>query len=920
MEWTTFEQRIRHLSQEDRSGIKSAFEMGRKAHEGQIRQSGEPYFSHPVAVATIMVDLGADRDSIIASLLHDTVEDTPVTLEDIRQTFGDDVATLVDGATKLMESEKGATTDEKIETLRKIFTYMEKDIRIMVLKLADRLHNMRTIEFRSPEKQKAVAKETLDVYVKIADRLCMRDMRNELEELCYDVLEPTMKNQIRAFSEENKKIAGEKMKEIKAAILASFPDETIELSYKPKNWKRLSLEYKIGKESEREQNSIGIVVVCESVDDCYHKLGVLHHLYQREAQTFEDFINLPAINGYQGLHTTIIMEDGTRVRCKMRTREMDQYAHKGIATKCFDSKSVGVIDYLPWTKRISPLANDTKERSEEFWSNLQSDILSESVIVYGPQSSALVPEGATALDAALHLFPEEALRLKRIYVNGKEASPSQRIERGSFVELETSADNTVKRDWLFWVHTGMGVATIRTALGSQKGGALAESGKAILQQTLTERGQGYLEEFDPALLLRAAKSLKFDSMNDIFKALAQRRVEPNEFLSAIRCFSQNGERTEEVCEEKEEIVYRFTTNRNIEDIRKLLNVYEKFSAQTKGIRLLPGMGGAMHFRVRIALSPEEESAYTQELSAAGAKKIHSYRNDRLSVFMMAVVVFCWALNPVWAKYILSAGMSPVSLVSLRSIIFGALSVVLYAGWRAVRKVPYAPIPNVTSLALLPTVATYFLSFFTYTSVAFLPPSVHLTVLRFNVVLLPLLHLKKTKVVTKAILLQVLTLAVFGVLFLLTPDISYMGYPLAIIALVTYLIYSLITENVLQKNKIGLRYPHFLLHMGLMLAALGLLSLPWVIAQDAHWLAKLPMVCAYVLVCVFIPHTCFQLILQRTRFQYVTSLSLFEVPLGIAMEALLLGIILSPATYAVIVAALLTLAFALYKREFSPQAS
>lgn len=914
MDWTSFAQRIRHLSEGDQEAIKKAYEMGRKAHEGQTRQSGEPYFNHPVAVAGIMIDLGADRDSIVAALLHDTVEDTPLTLMDIHDAFGDDVATLVDGATKLMEGETGSSTDGKIETLRKIFTYMEKDVRIMVLKLADRLHNMQTLKFRNAEKQRAVAKETLDVYVKIADRLCMRRMRNELADLCYEILEPEVHGRIHELAKENERMAQEKIPMLERKLQEEYPGEKIEMHFKEKSWRRLHIEQALEKQAGARQNSIGVVFLCEDADACYRMLGLLHRAYQREALTFDDFINLPAINGYQALHTTVIMEDGTRIRCKIRTHEMDRYAQLGIATKCFDSKRIGLLDYLPWTKRISPLADDTKDRSEEFWDTLQSDILSESIIVYGPHSSALIPEGATALDAALHLFPEEALRLTNIRINGNEASFVQKVERGSLVEIDTAPERTVERGWLYWVQTGIGIATIRTALGNGKGDVLADSGNAILQRALTERGRGYVEEFDPALMLAAAKRLHYASMEAVNVALAQRRLEPAEFLNAIQQESHRAADDEGAREEKRDIVFRFAANRSIDGIRKLLTVYEKFTTQTKGVRIWPGLGNTMHFRVRIALTPDEEIAYQQELTAAGAQKISAYQNDRLAVALMTVVVFCWGLNPVWARLLLSEGMTPASLVSLRSIIFGVFSAALFVGWRALRKVQYAPIPHVSSLAFLPTVATYLLSFFTYASVSLLPPSVHLTILRFNVVLLPLLHLKKTKKVTKAIAVQLLVLAFFAVLFLASPDIPYIGFPLSIVALVAYIVYSLITEDVLQKNRIGLRYPYFLLHMGMMLAAMGLLFLPWVAMSDPEWMRRIPEVAAYVLVCVFVPHTCFQLILQRTRFLHITSLSLFEVPLGIILETLLLGLILTPYTYGVIVATMVALALLLYRKD------
>jgi len=897
---------LRRFTSDEQLLIQKAFESGKKAHEGQKRKSGEPYFTHPTAVAEYLIDIGADVETVIAALLHDTVEDTNLTLDAVNAEFGPVVARMVDGVTKLSAAEMDElpTLDQKIETLRKMFTLMQEDARIMMIKLMDRLHNMQTISYRKPESQKLVAKETLDIYVKIADRLCMRDLRNELEYLCYAILEPETHESIKLLKEKNRLLGENELELIRQKIADAHPDMATELSYEKKSWENLHLQYELQKGSINHPAVINIVFRCSTVEDCYKMLGIIHILWPRESRTFDDFINIPVINGYKGIHTTIIVGSCIRMRCKIRTYEMDEYAHNGIATKCFGAKAEGILSYLPWTQHIQSLSDDTKNRSSEFWESLQSDILSESMLLYGiGNKSSLIPKGSTALDGVFYLYPEDAIYISSIRVNGKAIPFSQKLENGVLLEITKSHKRTINREWLYRVQTGLSIGIIRAALAEDKNWDLESTGKDLLQEALTHQKGGYLEEFDQKLIDQCFFSFGYRSTHDAYVAIANRHLEPVEVVSQL-FHLRNKQNKKGLTQQKEHCRFTFDVDRDVESLRNLLSVYDTYNVSMKDIRLMLSFGSTLRMRVSITLTPDEQESYRQELIMAGARDVTVDQRTRSDLILMFVVVVCWALNPVWAKYYLTQGMSPMLLVSLRSFLFFFFSSILFLVWKYRRGNVYSPIPHITRISLVPAISTFIHSLLTYLSVSLLVPSVHLTVLRFNILLLPVIHLWKNKDSNKRPQLLITGLCLLIIIaFLFAPGIPRLGLLFAMLTLISYLSYSLITEKTLQQQRIGLRYPQYLFHLSFISALIGLALSPLLIQQLSLWTDQVGSLALYVLFCVFIPHTCFHIILQRTKFKYFTSISLLEVPLAMAMQFLILGLSLPRVTNMIIIAIL-----------------
>ena len=904
MQWSEFRAHVRHLSSEDLDRVKTAFGRGEEAHSGQKRKSGEPYFTHCIAVANSLADMGADADTIIAALLHDAIEDTPLTLEMIEQEFDSSVPSLIDGVTKLDETElkENPTFEQETETLRKIFTYMQQDVRIMIIKLADRLHNMQTLKFLDPKRQQSLAEETRDVYVKIADRLSMRDFRDELEALCISILEPDLFGQLTELRRKNKKTNDMNIHKIITALHESHLSliQNISIKCEPKSWGRLHAQLEAKGSSVTGVSALTAVFICKDTETCYRVFGALHQCYQRETLSFEDYINSPQINGYQGLHTTIILEDGTRVRCKIRTEEMDEYAYRGITTKCFDSEAMGILDYLPWTNRIATLSADTADRSEQFWASLQSDILGDSIVIHGPNDKTFtLPKGSTALDGALYLYAEKALAVTSIKVNGKEVTFSTPLEHAASLDLTLANKPVVKREWLEWVQTGFATATIRTALGQQSDRRKINIGQYLLCEALKDHKAGFIEEFKQEGFKEGLQSLGYSSLREAYISIADGHLEPEEIYTAI--FAPR--KTKNLLQKKLCTV-RYSVPVDNPDIHaQLAKVHQEFHAFFKQVYYSEQHPKHLAFtKVKVHLSPDEQKAYINKLIIVGAKEVEIFSVSSLLKLKIGIgiIILLWGINPVIAKWFLSQGITPLSIVTIRMFAFFLYATVFFVGWKFFFGKVYKPIPHAMKRALLPAIGLFALPIFTYYALTMIPPSVHLTILRFNVLLLPLFTLTAQRTIKSRSFLftMFVCLAGLGLLLLMPTNLPAIGILLSVLALFTYSSYSLITEHTLQRHKIGDRYPQLLLNIGVLLGIFGVI-LAMFQPLNHIWNSSTLPIALYVLICVFIPHTCFNAILKKLQFKYITDMFLVEIPIAIVAEVLLLSIVLSPTLYLII---------------------
>ncbi len=716
MQWKEFRSHISYLSEEDLERVSRAFELGKKLHEGQTRKSGEPYFTHPIAVAGILADMHADGDTIIAALLHDTVEDTPFTLDDVRKEFNHSVPDLIDGVTKLTSEDlRGKTNlDEQIETLRKMFDLMRRDVRVIVIKLADRLHNMQTIEFLSEERRKTMAKETLDVYVKIADRLSMMDFRDELESLCLSVLEPEELSQLRHLRNTNEKLGARVMEDMRTTLSKEYAEESkhVTLLYEKKSWDKLRQQLAAEGSAVTGLSAITITFVCPSVDACYRVMGSLHQGWKRETLSFQDYINSPMLNGYKGLHTTIILSDGTRVRCKIRTHEMQSYAHDGITTLCFGERLKKLGEILPWTKQISAMTTDTQNKSEEFWENLQGDILGSFMIIHGPgDQTVAVPKGATVLDGAFYLFQDKANRIESILLNGHRVDLNRELHHAESLEVELSKEKTVTREWLDWTKTGLATAIIRKALGEEPRHNKLKKGKELLQEEMTKRKAGYIEEYNPEKLKNTLKLIGQNSLEEAYEAIADGHIKPSEVTNILFSKKTNGKKGEaKLC------VIQFRIDlEDIDVIARTIEIYKKYGIEMKHIQLRPFslLNGLV--RVRVSLTREEQDAIALDLKNAGTSDI-SIRSAGSAVkrfVFIFVLLMLWGLDPVIAQSLLQGSFSYLDLTFIRVSTFFVASGLIYAGQLLFSKQKLKPLSPLHPALILSALALFCTALFSY---------------------------------------------------------------------------------------------------------------------------------------------------------------------------------------------------------------
>lgn len=897
MLWREFQFHIRHFPIADQKKIEEAFVLGIKAHQGQMRESGQPYFTHPVATAQTVAQMGGDRDTIIAALLHDTIEDTPLTIQEIEARFGSDVTNMINGVTKLEEHEleNKPTMNEKIETLRKTFTLMEKDVRIMTIKLADRLHNMQTISFRSPEKQRAVAKETLDVYVKIADRLCMRDLRDELELLCRSILEPELHALLMDIRSRNRKKCQRAIDVMVLRMRGARPDLALDMVYEPQSWEKLLLQYELHKESESATAQLNIVLRCTDTAACYQTLGVIHQVWPRIVMTFEDFINTPAINGYKGIHTTIILEDGTHVRCKIRTHEMDDYARRGITTVCFDRRALGLLDYLPWTQHISPLSQDTHNRSSEFWETLQSDILSDSIIIYGnANKSVLVPKGATALDGALHLYPEDAIRLTGIRVNGREAPLSRVLERADIVEISCSNQKTVKREWLFWTQTGVGNAMIRSALSEEDWNVKTAMGKNLLQEYLLDHRRGFIAEFNAEYLARKLEERGLSNEIDkIYVQLAEGRLLPQDVERAIFRPANPDDHRREL----------WMLRYSIDSVR-WQTVYDLLQQyRIKHVRLVQDEQGVRHVKIALLLTPEEKEELSQALQLTANVPFHlGRRRSALGRIAASVGLFLlWGLDPVLAHMLLqSEGLNPLNLTVIRFLSFVALSGTLLFFIQRKRPLPEVRLSLRSPSLWISALFLFLVSVTSYTALQGTMPS-HYTIpmTAAGVFITSIVNRRRFLMLSATWLLVIL-----GIALLITQTTGWTPWDIGftLLAVLSFSGFSYISERYKAQEQVSLRTAQYLFLLSALCASI---SFPLLGFTGIHLLPPMTIVWS-VLFSIFItgaPYYIYYYLLSHREIDFILRYSFLIIPATLIAQSALMGL---PTIWTVLSALLITI--------------
>jgi len=544
----SFEQlldKVRQYAPEaDLALLRRAYDAALAAHEGQARKSGEPYISHPLAVADILADLRMDVPTLAASLLHDVPEDTTTNLDELRSDFGDEISKLVDGVTKLdrlrdlSRSQEGRLAEAQAENIRKIFLAMVDDIRVIMIKLADRLHNMRTLNALPPEKQSRIARETLDIYAPLANRLGIWELKWQLEDLALLHLEPAEYHRIADLLAERRKEREEYVERVITILRQRLQQEGLkaEVSGRPKHL--YSIYHKM-KQKDREFEEIydvrGVRILVDEVKDCYAALGIIHSMWKPVPGQFDDYIAMPKDNLYQSLHTAVIGPEGQPLEVQIRTRDMHYVAEYGIAAhwryKEQTKRDLNLEAKISWLRQASEWRQDVKDAGQ-FVETLKSDVFPERVYVFSPKGDIVdLPQGATPVDFAYQIHTEIGHRCRGAKVNGRLVPLDYHLHTGEQVEILTAKKGAPSRDWLNpdqgYLTTARAREKVRQWFRQQERETNIAQGREQLEKELRRLGleQKPFEEI--------ARVFKYDNVENFLAAIGYGDIGPQQMATKL---------------------------------------------------------------------------------------------------------------------------------------------------------------------------------------------------------------------------------------------------------------------------------------------------------------------------------------------------------------------------------------------------
>ncbi|MBT5105482.1 MAG: RelA/SpoT family protein [Porticoccaceae bacterium] len=481
--------------------VERAYVFAEKCHEGQLRQSGDPYITHPLAVAHILADMHMDHESLMAAMLHDVIEDTGVTKGQISRRFGRPVADLVDGVSKLTGIEFQSKAEQQAESFQKMTLAMSRDIRVVLVKLADRLHNMRTLGVLSPAKRRRIARETLDIYAPIAQRLGINDIRLELENLGFAAMYPLRHRRLREAMKAAKKNRKEVVGEIHQSMEVRLEQEQVEATVKSRE-KHLWSIYRKMREKKRSFRDIMDVfafrLIVTSVDDCYRTLGMMHNMFKPVPGEFKDYIAIPKANGYQSLHTVLVGMHGVAIEVQIRTVEMEAMASYGIAAHWEykagrNSADVNQRRATRWIQGLLEMQQQAGD-SLEFLEHVKADLFPDEVYIFSPNGKIIeLPSGATPIDFAYSVHTGLGNSCIACRVDGQLTPLSEQLESGQRVEIISADEAQPNPNWLNFVVTAKARSAIRHYLKNQQHDESVELGKRLLDQALSRLGTHYKE-------------------------------------------------------------------------------------------------------------------------------------------------------------------------------------------------------------------------------------------------------------------------------------------------------------------------------------------------------------------------------------------------------------------------------------------
>lgn len=522
--------------------VEKAYVYSAKVHKGQVRLSGEPYLSHPLEVAYILATMKMDTVCIVAGLLHDTLEDTEASYEEIKRLFGEETAVIVEGVTKISRMKFSTVQQRQAENIRKMILAMSADIRVILVKLADRLHNMRTLGYQSPEKQRRIAKETLDIYAPLAGRMGIYWIKSELEDLCLYYLEPEAYNKIKTEIARKKGEREKFIQETCELITEKLANLGIKATVKGRHKHYYSIYRKMIEQNlsaDQVYDIMAFRVIVDSVKECYEALGHIHSMWKPVPGRFKDYISIPKMNMYQSLHTTVIGPLGEIMEVQIRTWEMNAIAEYGIAAHWKYKEGGGATKtdekQFAWLRQLLEWQQNLRDPME-FLESVRMDLFPDEVYVFTPKGEVKeFPKGATPVDFAYSIHSEVGHHCMGAKVNGKMVSLRYQLKNGDLVEIITSAKAHPSKDWLDFVKTPRARNKIRQWINSQEREESITLGKNILERAIDQVSRlDWASLQKEEQLLSVAKDLSLHSLDDLYAQIGLGKISPKQVVGRLR--------------------------------------------------------------------------------------------------------------------------------------------------------------------------------------------------------------------------------------------------------------------------------------------------------------------------------------------------------------------------------------------------
>ena len=521
--------------------LRRAFEFSKVEHAGQKRRSGEPYVTHPLEVAALVADMRLDDVAIAAGLLHDVVEDTLTSIERVAELFGPEVAHVVEGVTKISTIPFSSHEERQAENFRKMLLAMVDDIRVILVKLADRLHNMRTLHHMPEDRRLVIAQETLDIYAPIAHRLGMKKIKNELEDLAFKHLDPMAYETTRAWVERRRRATQQTVKGLRDTLERTLTENQIPFKVIESRIKRLyGVHEKIKRQRisfEQVYDLIALRVITDSVSDCYAALGIIHQTWSPVPGRFKDFIAMPRANGYQSLHTSVVSPQGVPFEVQIRTETMHAIAEEGIAAHWkYKEGRIGVKpdeQHFTWLRQLLEWQQEVRDPGE-FINNLKVDLYPDEVYTFTPKGEVkALPRGATPIDFAYGIHTDVGHQCVGARVNGRMVPVRTRLQNGDIVEVVTAPGHTPSRDWLNTVVTARARNKIKHFIHAEEQVRAVELGRKLFDKELRHFDMSPKAVLDPPTLARVAGEFGTKSVDDLFAAVGYGKVPARSVLAKL---------------------------------------------------------------------------------------------------------------------------------------------------------------------------------------------------------------------------------------------------------------------------------------------------------------------------------------------------------------------------------------------------